>query len=96
MIDRGQANELGFDNPAKYMRAMFQQLRKLAPRARAPRIFGGRKLLPGATESKKELAVRLRPIVKELLEENKGAVLSELRHLFELTIGDELKVILVA
>jgi hypothetical protein len=94
-VDKDEVAELSlehgksFDTGADYMRYMFSQLQELAPRAKPPEFFGGRRLHPGATESKKELAKRLRPIVDEIMRESRGQVLVELRHLFENTIPDE-------
>jgi len=86
------AQMAGYSNGADYNRKMFQELLKVAPRAAAPEgfdptkakggLFGGRKLMRGATGSKREMKKRVEPMIDHIVAEHRAETITALREIF--------------
>jgi hypothetical protein len=93
LLPKALAQQQGYKDGADYNRHMFMELRKFAPRALAPEgfdptkvkggLFGGRKIMRGATGSKREMQKRRGPMVDKIIEENMAEIGDSLREIFD-------------
>jgi len=93
LLSPEDAQQRGYKDGADYNRHMFMELRKHAPRALAPEgfdpkkvkggLFGGRKIMRGATGSKREMQKRRVPMVDKIIAEHTAEIGKELREIFD-------------
>jgi hypothetical protein len=82
LLSPEDAHGLGYDSGADYNRDKFKTLLAHAPRTLVPEVFGGKKLMVGATGSKREMKKRIGPMVDHIIAENKAETLNVLRDIF--------------